>query len=250
MDILELTLNEAICLSLSLRGFPAISPFPSLHLSIHAPRPPSPPVFDLAARWGSLRASRRISFERSRASREAERERSGRLGPVASTARTVLLAQALHMAREPVGRFLENAGNGPLATTAAEVAAAAASSLPRAQDVVQSIITGRGGVKSDLGVLHVGVSEGNGKRERGVNNGVMIPSNAEECERGDVVTGASKGFDGAGAVGAKDILAMGREDSALRASACRSVVEGWWERQREAVEKGLQDREQEAAGRR
>ncbi|CAM9181300.1 unnamed protein product, partial [Scytosiphon promiscuus] len=201
-------------------------------------------------RWGSLLESRRTSFERTRASREAEQETSGRLGPVASAARTVVLAQALHMAREPVARFLEDAGNGPFATTAIEVSKAAAAALPRAHDTVQSIIAGRGGLRQDVGVQNVDAREGRGEREPDGTLEPTIPANAKDCVPGSVMRGAGKVEDGAGSAGAKDVLAVDREDSALRASACRSVVEEWWERQRVAVEEGLRDREQEAARRR
>lgn len=152
------------------------------------------------------------------------------------------------MARQPITVFNESAGNGPLAATAAEVCVAAASALPRAHGVVQSIIAERrGGMASGQGMPHVDDEDGSEGRKRGVEGGTMITTDAEPD---GFVSGLSKGGDGAGAEAAGDMVATDRKDSALRASACQSAVEEWWERQRVAVEEGLQDREQEAADRR
>lgn len=191
---------------------------------------------------------------------------------MASAARSVVLAQALHTAREPVRLFLESAGNGPLATAAAETVKAAAAAFPRAHGAVQSIAAAGGGVGGEpegggVATLSGRVAEGGygeggggamtmkeqfavGERDRGrtVKGGGSDDLGSAEAEAGaDAIAQASGG---AGAAAAEEVLAMEREDAAERAAACRKVVGEWWERQQAAVEDGLQDREKEASDRR
>lgn len=233
-------------------------------LTIHKPlRGPSAAPF----RWGDLRTSRRSSFETNRARREAERElkRPPRLGAVASAARTVVLAQALHVAGEPVRLFTESAGNGPHAAAAAKTVKAAAAAFPRAHRAVRSVVAAAGGGVAGGGGIQL--ANGDSKQDRG--DGLRGTKNRAMVEEG---AGGGKGFAGAevevngrtggggggggssggraGEAVAVEILAMEREDAMARASACREALGEWWERQRAAVEDGLQGREKEAADRR
>lgn len=184
---------------------------------------------------------------------------------MASAARTVILAQALHMAREPVKSFLESAGNGPLAAKAVETAAATAAAFPLAHDAVQSILEAGGGgaaAGGGGGLPSTAVTEGGGEigDGSGSSSGVMKSAAVKE-DGGDggrtaglvsseVRVNRGSGGVGAGVAAAEEVLAMEREDSAARVSACQEAMEGWWERQRAAVGEGLQDREAEAADRR
>lgn len=194
---------------------------------------------------------------------------------MASTARTVVLAQALHMAREPVKSFLESAGNGPLAKKAAETVATAAAAFPLAHDAVQRAVAAAGGPGAGVAAgaaAAVEISQGGGgglprgpsregktveepgamdsaaMNEFGAGRGQTHVARVEE----KLTQGRRGGGDGSGvgaAVG-EEVLAMGREDSAARVSACQEAIESWWEQQRAAMEEGLRDREAEAADRR
>ncbi|CAM9972228.1 unnamed protein product, partial [Ectocarpus sp. 13 AM-2016] len=138
-------------------------------------------------RWRNLRAFRRTSFEHSRAMMESEREQLGRLGPVASAARTVVLAQALHMAREPVKRFPHIAGKGPLAVKASEVVAAAAAALTQTHDDVRSIVAeARGGDAAGTGSRRGG---GQPLRNDGEEDKGRVGSVGEDDERRGVGSG-------------------------------------------------------------
>lgn len=170
------------------------------------------------------------------------------------------------MAREPVKSFLESAGNGPRASKAVEtVAAAAAAAFPVAHDAVQrnSAAGERGAVpvagEGERTLPSASDSEG-GKNWDG--GGVMdspamkggggltgVAGAEETVNRGGDGSGGGGG-DGAREAAAEQVLAMEREDSVARVSACREAIEGWWERQRAALEEGLRDREAEAEDRR
>ncbi|CAM9391209.1 unnamed protein product [Ectocarpus fasciculatus] len=223
-------------------------------------------------RWRNLRASRRIGFEKTRARIESERERLGRLGPVASAARTVVLAQALHMAREPVNRFPQIAGKGPLAVEASEAVAVAAAALTQTHDAVRSIVAeASGGDATGTGVspggresLRTHAQEDQGRvggdvegdslnmdaGRHGVGSGVPGPAVQVSDNGGGGGQVQGNGGGGSGEVAAKRLLAMQEEDATARVSACQTAVREWWERQAKAVAEGMQHREKEAADRR
>lgn len=197
---------------------------------------------------------------------------------MASTARTVVLTQALHMARQPLKPFLENAGNSPLAAEAVETVAAAAAAFTAAHDAVQCFVAagGRGAgtiaVARGAGRGFPNASDTEGSEmtdEDRVMNSTAMEEMKEEADKGGQTgvastvanvgrgggaggggSGGGGSGSGAGAAAAEDVLAMAREDSAARVLACQEAMEGWWERQRAAIEEGLRDREAEAADRR
>lgn len=168
---------------------------------------------------------------------------------MASTARTVVLSQALHMAHEPVKSFLESAGNGPLATKAAETVATAAAAFPVANDAVQRALTAAGGRGAGAaGALAVEVAQGGG-------GGLSCGPNREGGKTGEEARVMNSGAmnevgGGRGVSAGEEILAMERDDSTARVSACQEAMESWWEQQRAALEEGLRDREAQAADRR
>eukprot|EP00752_Nemacystus_decipiens_P008396 g7506.t1 len=211
-------------------------------------------ILDRKQRWEELRTSGRSSFEGSRARREAERglQHPPRLGVVASAARTVVLAQELHMAGEPIRRFLDSAGNGPRAVDAAQTVEAAAAAMPRAHLAVRSVVAaaaGRGGMgeqgEEEPGDCTARADGGGPGMNEGAGRGAKRSASAEVEAKVKANGGCRRG-----GAAAADVLAMEREDAVARASACREALGGWWERQRAAVEEGLLDREKEAADRR
>eukprot|EP00903_Cladosiphon_okamuranus_P015742 g14530.t1 len=229
-------------------------------------------ILERKLRWGDLRTSRRASFERGRARREAENsmQRPPRLGPVASAARTVVLAQALHTAGEPVRLFLDSVGNGPHAAAAVKGVEDAAAAFLRAHRAVRSIVAAAGHVgAAGVSVSRAGIEPANGaiEHDRGGGGigetlvgsategltGAEVEVNDRNNGRGDR-DGDGDGGDstggGGGEAAAGELLAMEREDAMARVSTCRDTLKGWWERQRVAVEEGLADRENEAADRR
>lgn len=174
------------------------------------------------------------------------------------------------MAREPVRLFLESAGKGPLAAAADETVEAAAAAFPRAHGAVQSIVAavsaagggGGGGAEGRGAAVPVGRdAKDEGSEEGGgrTQNIAVGERSGEGPRGGDVVrvaaeagadTAATASKGGTGAQAAEEVLAMERKDAEERAEACREAVGAWWERQRAAVEEGLQDREKEASDRR
>lgn len=200
-------------------------------------------------------------------------QRPPRLGPVASAARTVVLAQTLHMAGEPVRLFLDSVGNGPHVAAAAKTVEDAADAFPRAHRAVRSIVAaaGRGG-SAAVSVSDAGVEPANGAvaqdeggggvrgKQGGAVVGEALGGKGPEGGTGAGVEVSSRnggGGDGGDSSGGRvgevvggEMLAMEREDASARVSACQDALRGWWERQHAAVEKALEDREQEAADRR
>lgn len=187
---------------------------------------------------------------------------------MASAARTVVLAQALHMTREPVDRFPQVAGKGPLAVEASEAVAIASAALAQTHDVVRSIVAasgdgarvppGRGGKlrtdgEQDQGRV-VGDGEGDSLNKDGGRHGVRSgrPGSAvqpsENKGGGGEANGSGEGGEGEGA--ARRLLAMEEEDAAARVSACQTAIDEWWERQARAVAEGMRHREEGAADRR
>lgn len=191
---------------------------------------------------------------------------------MASAARTVVLAQALHMAREPVNRFPQIAGKGPLAVEASHAVAAAAAALTQTHDAVRSIVAeASGGDAAGTGLRRGGGrplrmdgeedkgrvgSDGEGNSlnkddgRRGVGSGgpeSAVQPSENEGGRGEAKESGGGG-DGEGA--AKRLLAMEAADAAARVSACQTAIGEWWERQARAVAEGMRQREEEAADRR
>lgn len=169
------------------------------------------------------------------------------------------------MAGEPVRLFLDSAGNGPHATAAAKAVEGAAHAFPLAHGAVRSVVaaadrgaTGvpEGGTEPANGAV---AQDGEGGGLEGTKDSAVIGEGGaggggESFAGAEVgVNGRTGGGGGGGCSGeaaAEEMLAMEREDALARVSMCREALEGWWGRQRAAVEEGLLDREKEAADRR
>lgn len=169
------------------------------------------------------------------------------------------------MAGEPVRLFLESVGNGPHAAKATKTFEAAAAAFPRAHRAVRSIVAaaggggagvGKGGTELTGGAVDWDGGGGGGTKDRGVvEEGAGARGGEVEVNGG--TGGSSSSSRGGGSSGGRageamagEMLAMEREDAIARVSTCREALGEWWERQRAAVEEGLQDREKEAADRR